>query len=128
MANLISVERARLALGTAQVLDDVSLGLAAGDRVGIVGRNGGGKSTLVAMLAGLREPDAGRVSRTGGVRVGVVRQDDHLDEAGTVRANVLGDVAEHDWAGDAGVRDVVTGLLGPLGGGRSDPHVSRAGA
>ena len=67
MANLVSVERASLALGTAQVLDAVSLGLAGGDRIGVVGRNGGGKTTLLRVLAGVRAPDSGRVARASGL-------------------------------------------------------------
>ncbi len=114
MANLISVERARLALGTAQVLDDVSLGLGEGDRVGIVGRNGGGKSTLLKVLSGERTLDDGRVTYAGHTRVGMLTQDDTLDPASTVAEVVLGDRAEHEWAGDSRIRDVLTGLLGGL--------------
>src|SRR6476661_8582811 len=112
MANLISVERATLALGTAHVLDEVSLGVLGGDRIGIVGRNGGGKTTLLRVLAGLREVDSGRVTRTGSATVGVLAQEDALDPQDTVRQAVLGDLPEHVWAGDARVRDVMTGLLG----------------
>jgi ATP-binding cassette subfamily F protein uup len=114
MANLVSVERASLALGTAQVLDEVSLGLLGGDRVGVVGRNGGGKTTLLRVLAGLREVDSGRVTRTGSATVGVLAQEDALDPQDTVRHAVLGDLPEHVWAGDARVRDVLAGLLGGL--------------
>ncbi len=114
MANLVSVERARLALGTAQVLDDVSLGLGEGDRVGIVGRNGGGKSTLLSVLAGTRTLDDGRVTMAGHARVGMLSQGDALDPSATVGEAVLGDLAEHEWAGDRRVRDVLTGLLGGL--------------
>jgi ATPase subunit of ABC transporter with duplicated ATPase domains len=112
MANLVSVERASLALGTAQVLDEVSLGLLGGDRIGVVGRNGGGKTTLLRVLAGLREVDSGRVTRSGGATVGVLPQDDILDATQTVRQAALGDLPEHVWAGDPRIRDVLTGLLG----------------
>ena len=114
MANLISVERASLALGTAQVLDEVSLGVLGGDRIGIVGRNGGGKTTLLRVLAGHREVDSGRVTRAGVSSVGVLAQEDVLDPSSTVREVVLGDLAEHVWAGDARIRDVLTGLLGGI--------------
>lgn len=114
MANLISVERAHLTLGTAHILDDVSLGLGEGDRVGIVGRNGGGKSTLLRVLAGEREVDDGRVTFAGHVRVGMLTQADTLDPDATVAQVVLGGRAEHEWAGDARIRDVLTGLLGGL--------------
>ena len=91
MANLVSVERASLAFGTTLVLDDVSLGVSAGDRIGVVGRNGGGKSTLLRVLAGRQEVDDGRVTKVGGLTVGVLTQDDTLDPAATVRTAVLGD-------------------------------------
>jgi ATPase subunit of ABC transporter with duplicated ATPase domains len=114
VANLVSVERASLALGTAQVLDAVSLGLAGGDRIGIVGRNGGGKTTLLRVLAGTRSVDSGRVARTSGLTVGVLAQDDALDPDSTVRDAVLGGLAEHEWAADPRIRDVLEGLLGGL--------------
>ncbi|TQJ52129.1 ABC-F family ATP-binding cassette domain-containing protein [Phycicoccus sp. SLBN-51] len=112
MANLISVERASLALGTNQVLDDVSLGVNGGARIGVVGRNGGGKSTLMRVLAGLQAIDSGRVTRAGDAKLGMLAQTDDLDPSATVRQAVLGDLPEHVWAGDARVRDVMTGLLG----------------
>jgi ATP-binding cassette subfamily F protein uup len=115
MANLISVERASLALGTAQVLDEVSLGVLGGDRIGVVGRNGGGKTTLLRVLAGQRDVDSGRVTRAGVSSVGVLAQEDVLDPGDTVREAVLGDLAEHVWAGDPRIRDVLTGLLGGIG-------------
>ena len=115
MANLISVERASLALGTAQVLDEVSLGVLGGDRIGVVGRNGGGKTTLLRVLAGQRDVDTGRVTRAGVSSVGVLAQEDELDPEHTVREAVLGDLAEHVWAGDPRIRDVLTGLLGGIG-------------
>jgi ATPase subunit of ABC transporter with duplicated ATPase domains len=115
MANLISVERASLALGTAQVLDEVSLGVLGGDRIGVVGRNGGGKTTLLRVLAGQRDVDTGRVTRAGVSSVGVLAQEDILDPEHTVREAVLGDLPEHVWAGDSRIRDVLTGLLGGIG-------------
>ncbi|WP_353951124.1 ABC-F family ATP-binding cassette domain-containing protein [Knoellia sp. S7-12] len=114
MAVIISVERAALALGTAQVLDGVSLGVSGGDLIGIVGRNGGGKTTLLRVLAGELAVDSGRVARLGGGTVGVLTQDDTLDPAATVREVVLGDLEEYVWAGDSRIRDVLTGLLGGL--------------
>jgi ABC transport system ATP-binding/permease protein len=117
MANLVSVERASLALGTAQVLDEVSLGLLGGDRIGVVGRNGGGKTTLLRVLAGQREVDSGRVTRAGGATTGVLAQEDVLDASHTVRQAVLGDLPEHVWAGDPRIRDVLTGLLGGVDAG-----------
>jgi ATP-binding cassette subfamily F protein uup len=125
VANLVSVERASLALGTAQVLDAVSLGVGGGDRIGVVGRNGGGKTTLLRVLAGGLAVDEGRVARTGGLTTGLLTQDDSLAPDATVGAAVLGDLDEHEWAGDPRVRDVLTGLLGgldaPMVGGLAAP-------
>ncbi|MFL6153571.1 MAG: ABC-F family ATP-binding cassette domain-containing protein, partial [Ornithinibacter sp.] len=112
MANLVSVERASLALGTAQVLDAVSLGVGGGDRIGVVGRNGGGKTTLLRVLEGSREVDSGRIARVGGLTIGVLTQDDGMDPAATVHETVIGDLPEHVWAADGRIRDVLTGLLG----------------
>jgi ABC transport system ATP-binding/permease protein len=114
VASLVSVERASLALGTTVVLDDVSLGVSSGARIGMVGRNGGGKTTLLRVLSGAVEPDDGRVARTGGLTIGMLSQDDTLDPAATVRAVVLGEQAAHEWASDARIRDILTGLLGGL--------------
>jgi ATPase subunit of ABC transporter with duplicated ATPase domains len=106
------MERVRLALGTRVLLDGVTTGVAAGERIGVVGRNGSGKSTLLRVL-GMQQPaDDGRVVHVGGLTVGLLSQDDTLDPDLTVRASVVGDRPEHVWAGDARVRDVVTGLFG----------------
>ena len=113
--NLVNLERVSLVFGTTRVLDGVSIGVLAGDRIGVVGRNGGGKSTLLRVIAGSQEPDEGRVSRQGGtegIRVGMLAQDDSLDPGHTVREAVLQNRPEHVWAGDARIRDVLTGLLG----------------
>ena len=90
MANLISVERASLTFGTTQVLDEVSLGVNEGDRIGIVGRNGGGKTSLLNVLTSVQEPDSGRVTRARGTTLGVLAQDDPLDPEASVREAVLG--------------------------------------
>jgi ABC transport system ATP-binding/permease protein len=112
--NLVNLERTRLTFGTKVLLDGVSSGVAAGMRIGVVGRNGGGKTTLLRVLAGRLPVDGGRVTLTGSLRVAMLGQDDELDPATTVRRCVVGDRPEHDWAGDARVRDVLTGLLGGL--------------
>jgi ATP-binding cassette subfamily F protein uup len=109
--NLINVEGLGKAYGPAPLLDGVSLGVAAGDRIGVVGRNGDGKSTLVSLLAGRIEPDSGRVTRTRGTRLGFLTQRDEFPAESTVRSLVFGDRAEHDWAGDARAREILAGLL-----------------
>lgn len=114
MAHLLGGENLHLEFPTRVVFDAVSLGVDEGDRIGIVGRNGDGKSSLLAMLSGRLEPDGGRVTVRGGVRVGVLDQGDTLDDALTVAQTVVGDRPEHEWAGDATVRSVIAGLVGDL--------------
>ena len=111
--NLVNLQRVHKAHGTTVVLDDVSLGVAAGERIGVVGRNGGGKSTLLSLLTGADEPDSGRVTRRGDLALGVLDQSGTLPPGATVRDVVLPAstfAAEHEWAGDAAVRSVLTGL------------------
>ena len=111
MAHLLGAESLHLEFPTKVIFGSVTLGLNDGDRVGVVGRNGDGKTSLLAMLAGRQLPDAGRVTVRGGVRVGVLDQADTLDDSLTVEQAVVGDTPEHVWAGDARVRDVIRGLL-----------------
>ncbi|WP_419062649.1 ABC-F family ATP-binding cassette domain-containing protein [Ellagibacter isourolithinifaciens] len=127
MAFLLGCEKARVEFPTKTVLEDVSLGLDEGDRIGVVGKNGDGKSTLLSLLAGIIEPDEGRVIRTRGVRVGVLGQADMLSDDDTVEHAVVGDTPEYEWAGDARVRDIISGLatdipwqgrIGDLSGGQ----------
>ena len=116
MVNLISAEKITKAFGERRLLDTVSLGVATGDRIGVVGRNGAGKSTLLALLAGAAEPDSGRIARTAGLRIGFLRQRDEM--SGTVRQTVFGPgangAAEHVWARDPRARSVVAELLGGI--------------
>ncbi len=114
MAHLLGAERIRLAHPNRVVFDSVSLGLEDGDRIGVVGRNGDGKSTLLRLLAGTLAPDDGRVTHRGGLRVGMLDQRDVLDHAGTVGATIVGDREEHEWAGDARIREIVAGLAGDV--------------
>ena len=111
MAHLLGAESLRLEYPTRVVFDSVTLGVGEGDRIGVVGRNGGGKSSLLGMLSGRIMPDEGRVTRRGGVRVGVLDQADTLDPTQTVSHAIVGDRPEHEWAGDPAVRDVMAGLV-----------------
>jgi len=109
-ANLINLEAVSKAYGTTTVLDAVSVGVGEGERIGVVGRNGGGKSTLLRLITGAEPPDSGRVTRTRGVEIAAVAQRaDALDTA-TIRDLVVGDAPEHEWAGDSVIRDVLSGL------------------
>ncbi|MGW2179042.1 ABC-F family ATP-binding cassette domain-containing protein [Streptomyces sp. NPDC001732] len=112
--NLVNVEQVSKVYGTRALLDGVSLGVSEGDRIGVVGRNGDGKTTLIRMLARLEEADGGRVTHSGGLRLGVLTQHDSLDPRATIRHEVIGDLADHEWAGSAKIRDVLTGLFGGL--------------
>ncbi|MGY0538036.1 ATP-binding cassette domain-containing protein [Nocardioides sp. YJ-D4] len=111
MANLLNVEHVSKAYGIRPLLDDVSLGINAGDRVGIVGRNGDGKTTLLQVMTGLEEPDSGRVSRQRGLLVGFLHQGDQLIDTHTVREAVLGGRSDHEWAGVPVLREIVEQLL-----------------
>ncbi|HVK29013.1 MAG TPA: ATP-binding cassette domain-containing protein, partial [Nocardioides sp.] len=109
--SLLSLERVSKAYGIRPLLTDVSLGVAAGERIGIVGRNGDGKTTLLRIMTGAEEPDAGRVSRQRGLLVGVLAQHDDFDETHTVREVVLQGKADHEWAADSRLREIVDVLL-----------------
>lgn len=111
MAHLIGGENLHLEYPTKTVFDAVSIGIDQGDRIGIVGRNGDGKSTLMRLLAGRIDPDGGRVTVRSGTTVGMLDQADTLDPNQTVGHAVVGDVPDHEWASDAKVRDVISGLV-----------------
>jgi len=110
--NLVNLKDVDKGYGSRSVLRGITLGVAEGERIGIVGRNGDGKSTLLKLLAGLEEPDAGQLTRTGGVSVSVIAQTDELDGAKTIRQELVGGRPDHEWMGDARFRDVLDGLLG----------------
>ncbi|HEU5475772.1 MAG TPA: ABC-F family ATP-binding cassette domain-containing protein [Actinophytocola sp.] len=113
MANLVNLESVGKSYGMRALLDGVSLGVGAGDRIGVVGLNGGGKTTLLEVLAGVEPPDSGRVSRNRDLRLAVVTQRMELPEGATVRTEVLdplGVTAEHEWAADPRARGILTGL------------------
>ncbi|MGQ0678114.1 MAG: ABC-F family ATP-binding cassette domain-containing protein [Actinomycetota bacterium] len=111
MAHLLGGEALHVEYQSGVVFDSVTVGLQEGERIGVVGRNGGGKSTLMALLAGRREPDSGRVTVRRGVSIGLLDQSDALDPAQSVSRAVVGDVPEHIWAGDSKVRAIIDGLL-----------------
>ena len=112
--NLLNLESVSKSFDIRALLDGVSLGVNAGDRIGIVGRNGGGKSTLIKVMAGIEAPDSGRVSKAGSINIGLLGQSDDSDEDSLVRDVVLGDLATHEWAGNSKVREVLTGLFGGI--------------
>jgi ATPase subunit of ABC transporter with duplicated ATPase domains len=114
VAHLLGAEALHVEFQNGIVFDSVTLGVNEGDRVGIVGRNGDGKSTLLGLLAGRLQPDAGRVTRRRGTTIGMLDQSDTLDPGETVGRTVVGDTPEHLWAGDPRIRDIIDGLVSDL--------------
>lgn len=114
MAFLFGCENVHLEYPTKTIFDSLSLGVSDGDCIGVVGRNGDGKSTLLGLFDGTVVPDEGRVVRTGGVRFASLRQDDTLADAQSVGWNIVGDVPEYEWASDASVRQIIDGLIGDI--------------
>lgn len=112
MAFLFGCENVHLEYPTKTIFDSLSLGVNDGDCIGVVGRNGDGKSTLLGLFEGTVEPDEGRVVRTGGVRFASLRQDDTLADAQSVGWNIVGDIPEYEWASDATIRQIIDGLIG----------------
>ncbi|BBZ33340.1 ABC-F family ATP-binding cassette domain-containing protein [Mycolicibacterium confluentis] len=114
MAHLLGAEGLHLQYPNKVVFDSVSLGIDDGDRIGIVGRNGDGKSSLMGMLTGAVTPHGGRVTRRSGLRVGALEQADILGDDDAVGHVLVGDTPEHEWAGNPRVRDVTAGLVADI--------------
>jgi ATP-binding cassette subfamily F protein uup len=110
--NLVNLEAVSKGFGTRTLLDSVSLGIGRGERVGVVGRNGDGKSTLLRLLARREEPDSGRITHNRDLRLGFLGQSDDIDPQQTVLHAVLGDVETYTWAADPRARSVMEHLLG----------------
>ena len=114
MAHLLGCEKVRLEFPTAKIFDDLTIGVNSGDRIGIVGRNGDGKSSLLAVLSGAYEPDAGNVVCGNNVTVGFLEQHDHISDDETVGHAIVGDRAEYEWAADAETRSIIAELVGDI--------------
>ena len=124
MAHLLGAETISLEFPTKTVFNEVTIGLDEGDRIGVVGRNGDGKSTLLKLLSKELTPDSGRVTHRGGLKVGTLSQVDEFNDSDSIGSVVVGDRPEHEWAGDPKVRDVIAGLLGDLDWGKSVGELS----
>ena len=114
VAHLLGGESLHLEFPTRTIFEGITVGLNEGDRIGIVGRNGDGKSTLMKILAGRLEPDSGRVTVRGGTRIGYLDQSDVLDDDHTVGYAIVGDTPDYEWASQARIRDVISGLVSDL--------------
>ncbi|MEY5024462.1 MAG: hypothetical protein RL569_1375 [Actinomycetota bacterium] len=114
MAHLLGAEQIELEFPTKQVFDGITVGVNEGDRIGIVGRNGDGKSTLLKILSKQLQPDSGRVTWRGSLTVGYLTQVDKIDNSLSIAQAVVGEGPEHEWATDPKIRDVLQGLLGDL--------------
>ncbi|WP_427889269.1 ABC-F family ATP-binding cassette domain-containing protein [Kribbella sp. GL6] len=112
--NLVNLEAVSKGFGTRTLLDSVSLGVGRGERIGVVGRNGDGKSTLLQVLARREPPDSGRITHNRDLRLGYLGQSDDLDPGQTVLHAVLGDVETYTWAADPRARSVMEHLLGEV--------------
>ncbi len=110
--NLVNLNAVAKGYGSRAVLHDITLGISSGERIGVVGQNGGGKSTLLRLIAGVEQPDGGALIRAGDVGVALLGQRDDLDEQRTIRELLVGERADHEWAGDSAFRNVLDGLLG----------------
>jgi ABC transport system ATP-binding/permease protein len=111
LAHLLGAERIRLSFATTEVFKDLTIGVQDGDRIGIVGKNGDGKSTLLRLFAKIQDPDAGQITKRSDVRIGMLDQLDDFLPNQTISQVVIGDLAEHEWAGNPKVRDIFSGLL-----------------
>jgi ATP-binding cassette subfamily F protein uup len=108
----VNIEEVSKAFDIRPLLDGVSLGVSEGERIGIVGRNGSGKSTLMKIIAGIEEPDAGRVPKSNSARIGILSQVDIAKADATVGDVVIGNREKHEWARDPLIREIFTGLFG----------------
>ena len=110
----LGLEHVSLAFATKTVFTDVTQGVFEGDRIGIVGRNGDGKSTLLKLLDGTQEPDSGRVTRRNGLTFGMLTQRDALDDNATLREAALEGREDYEWASQQQSREIVEALLGGM--------------
>ncbi|KJF15801.1 ABC-F family ATP-binding cassette domain-containing protein [Acidithrix ferrooxidans] len=113
MGHLLGAEKISLSYPARTIFDEVTLGINDGDRIGVVGRNGDGKSTLLTILSGVLDPDSGKVTARNGLRVGMLGQSESIDPTLSVKDAIVGDSSEYEWASKGGVREILSGLIPP---------------
>jgi len=114
MAVLLTAKDVSVEFPAKKVFDAVTLGVNEGDRIGIVGKNGDGKSTLLAVLTGTYRPDGGEVLRSGSPKIGILRQEDALGDSQSVEQAIIGDAHEYTWAADRKTREIVEALINDI--------------
>lgn len=114
MAHLLGTDNLHMEYPTTVVLDQVTVGVDEGDRIGVVGRNGDGKSTLLRLLTRQITPDSGRVTHRRDLRLGYLSQSDRLNPSHTVKEALVGDRPEYEWASDANIRSIISGLASDI--------------
>jgi ATP-binding cassette subfamily F protein uup len=114
----VNIEEVSKAFDIRPLLVRVSLGVSEGDRIGVVGRNGSGKSTLMKIIAGVEDPDEGRVTKSNSAKIGILSQIDNAPADATVGDIVIADREKHEWASDPQIREIFTGLFGSF-----DDHI-----
>lgn len=111
MVHLIGVEAVNLSFATTDVFEDLTIGIQAGDRIGIVGPNGEGKSSLLKMLAKIQQPDSGQITVRADTTVGILSQSDDFEKDKTIAEVIVGDIPKYEWARNPKIRDIFEGLL-----------------
>lgn len=114
MAILLNAKDISVEFPAKKVLDNVTLGIHEGDRIGIVGKNGDGKSTLLSVLSGAYPPDFGDITHRGSPTVAILGQSDNLDDKASVEKAVVGDAPEYTWASDRRIREIIDALIGDI--------------
>lgn len=110
MSHILSAENVAISLGSRPILAGINLSFAQGARIGIVGPNGGGKTTLLRILTGKLAPDTGRVTTVSGTRFAVLNQADRPTEQ-TVQSAIHGTAEVYEWASDSHIRELHAGLI-----------------
>ena len=108
--NILNIEHVSKVFGEKTIFDDVSFGIQEGDKIGIIGINGTGKTTLLRMIAGVEEPDSGQIIKQNGIRLAYLSQHPSFPEGATVLSYAFDGIAENDWALKSEVKSALNKL------------------